>query len=553
MGRRKFLKLAGASAAALVFGAGPFTEKVWAQPTFTAYPFSLGVASGDPLPAGVVLWTRLAPNPLIDGGGMPTGSSVQVRWQVADDVGFGSVVREGSVYAYPELAHSVHVEVGGLQPAREYFYRFEIPGATDAHRYSPTGRTKTAPAAGASVARMNFAFVSCQQREHGYYTAYRRMAEGENLDLVVHLGDYIYEYRPNGYVSPSGNVTERAHSGPETIDLWDYRNRHAQYKTDKDLQAAHARFPWVVTWDDHEVENNYADEIPEASSQSTTREAWLARRAAAYQAYYEHMPLRRSSVPSGPDMLLYRRLAYGNLAEFNVLDTRQYRSDQVTTDAQRKDPARTLTGAAQEKWLLDGLAASGATWKVLAQQTFFAQRDLDTSSSGQSYLMDAWDGYVGSRNRILNFVRDRLIKNPVVLSGDVHNNWACDLKANFNNPYSQTLGVELVGTSVTSGGNGADTGTTQEAIKKHNPHIKFFNGQRGYVRCSLTPTEWQADYRVLPYVTQPDAPISTRASFKVTAGRPGLQLVTQQTPVGVQSSEAAVESDVERSRAQRQR
>ena len=230
-------------------------------------------------------------------------------------------------------------------------------------------------------------------------------------------------------------------------------------------------------------------------------------------------------MPSGPDMRLYRPFTYGKLAEFNVLDTRQYRSDQATSEAQRRDPARTLTGAGQEKWLLDGLAAAearGVTWKVLAQQVFFAQRDLDTSS-GQRYLMDAWDGYVGSRNRILNFVRDRRIKNPVVLSGDVHNNWACDLKADFRNPFSQTLGVEFVGTSVTSGGAGADTSTSQQAIVKHNPHIKFFNGQRGYVRCDLTPERWQADYRVLTTVTTPDAPIATRASFVVEHGKPGAE------------------------------
>jgi alkaline phosphatase D len=468
MDRRNFVKLAGASAAALVFGAGPFTEKVWAQPTFSAYPFSLGVASGDPLTvrrtdgvadASVVLWTRLAPNPLIEGGGMPPNSSVQLQWQVADDEAFRSVVKQGSVMADPKMAHSVHVEVGGLQAAREYFYRFTVPDGTGTVA-SPTGRTKTAPAPGASVARMAFAFVSCQMYEHGYYTAYRRMAEVENLDLVVHLGDYIYENGAGNYQAPGGNV--RTHSGRETYSLWDYRNRHAQYKMDPDLQAAHKRFPWVVTWDDHEVDNNYADDIP---TYSTTVAEFLGRRAAAYQAYYEHMPLRRSSVPSGPDMLLYRRLAYGKLAEFNVLDTRQYRSDQVTTDAQRKDPARTMTGATQETWLRDGLAAAqarGVTWKVLAQQTFFAQRDLDTSSSGRSYLMDAWDGYTASRDRILNHVRlsNPRIQNPVVLSGDVHNNWACDLKANFSNPYSQTLGVEFVGTSVTSGGDGADTGTT---------------------------------------------------------------------------------------------
>ena len=326
--RRTFVKLGGASAAALIFGFGPFTEKTWAEPRFSDYPFKLGVASGDPLPDGVVLWTRLAPDPL--NGGMPD-KRVPVQWQVATDEAFANVVREGATFASPELAHSVHVEVGGLRPAGEYFYRFRAGS-----ELSPVGRTKTAPAFGASVAEMNFAFVSCQQYEHGYFTAYRHMSE-EDLDLVVHLGDYIYEYGPNQYVAPGGNV--RTHVGPEIVSLSDYRRRHAQYRTDEDLQAAHAAFPWAVTWDDHEVENNYADEIPEGGQ---SVEAFILRRAAAYQAYYEHMPLRRTSVPSGPDMQLYRRLTFGNLAEFNVLDTRQYRDDQAAGDG---TPTRPIRGA----------------------------------------------------------------------------------------------------------------------------------------------------------------------------------------------------------------
>ena len=508
--RRTFVKLGGAGAAALIFGFGPFTQKTWAEPRFSDYPFKLGVASGDPSPDGVVLWTRLAPDPLNG----------------------------------PELAHSVHVEVGGLQPSGEYFYRFRAGS-----ELSPVGRTRTAPAFGASVGEMNFAFVSCQQYEHGYFTAYRHMSE-EDLDLVVHLGDYIYEYGPNQYVAPVGNV--RTHVGPEIVSLSDYRRRHAQYRTDEDLQAAHAAFSWAVTWDDHEVENNYADEIPEGGQ---SVEAFILWRAAAYQAYYEHMPLRRTSVPSGPDMRLYRRLTFGNLAEFNVLDTRQYRDDQAAGDGTDPpnpgslDPDRTLTGEAQEQWLLNGLTASGVTWNVLAQQVFFAQRDFDTGD-GRRFSMDAWDGYVGSRNRILNFILERDIRNPVVLTGDVHNNWACDLKANYDDPSSETLGVEFVGTSITSGGDGADTSPSQEAVVAENPHIKFFNGQRGHVRCRLTPEEWRADYRVLPFVKQPGAPVYTRASFVVEAGDPGLQPAVEQEPLGTRVSSAAIESDTERIRSQ---
>jgi alkaline phosphatase D len=541
--RRTFVKLSGMSAAALIFGLGPFTEEAVARPRFSDYPFSLGVASGDPRPHGVILWTRLAPDPLAEdgNGGMPP-LKVPVYWEIAEDEDFGEVERRGEVFARPELAHSVHVEVRGLDPDHEYFYRFRA-----GFELSPTGRTKTAPAPGASVAELAFAFASCQMYEHGYYTVYRRMSE-EDLDLVVHLGDYIYEYGPNQYVAQSGNV--RTHNSPEIFTLPEYRNRHALYKTDEDLQAAHAACPWIVTWDDHEVENNYADEVSEIDSESDQDpEVFLMRRAAAYQAYYEHMPLRRTSVPTGPDMPLYRRISYGNLAELNVLDTRQYRDDQAASEPERHDPSRTITGEEQERWLLDGLATSGTHWKVLAQQVFFAKRDRDPEE-GELYSMDAWDGYLGSRNRVLEFIREQRIANPIVLTGDVHNNWAAELKANFEDPNSETLGVEFIGTSITSGGDGADTpGPDQQAILEENPHIKIFNGQRGYVRCRLTPELWHADYRVLPYVSEPGAQIYTRASFAVEAGRPGLQQVGE-TAVPTRAS-SLIESDAERIRAQK--
>ncbi len=545
--RRTFVKLGGAGAAALIFGYGPFTDKVWSQPRFSAYPFKLGVASGDPGPNGVVLWTRLAPDPLADNGfgGMPRNRAVEVRWEVATDEGFRRVVRSGTELARPELGHSVHAEVFRLSPGREYFYRFRAGGET-----SPVGRTKTTPQLGAAIGEMNFAFASCQQYEHGFFSAFARMAE-EDLDLVVHLGDYIYEYGPNEYRAPGGNV--RVHEGGEITTLAAYRRRHAQYRTDRDLQAAHAAFPFVVTWDDHEVENNYADEIPETGQ---SPEAFLQRRAAAYQAYYENMPLRRRSVPQGPDMLLYRRLTYGNLAEFNVLDTRQYRDDQAADDGtdppnpEQHDPNRTLTGDEQERWLLDGLAGSGTTWNVLAQQVFFAQRDFDTTDA-QRLSMDAWDGYIGSRDRISNFILNRNVRNPVVLTGDVHNNWACDLKADYDDPSSETFGVEFVGTSITSGGDGADTSAGQDAVVAENPHIKFFNGQRGYVRCTLTPEAWRADYRVVPYVSQPGARVYTRASFVTEAGNPGLVPAGTNPIQGVRNSATAIESDLERAQAQR--
>ena len=537
--RRKFMKLTGAGAAALVFGYGPFTEKILAQPTFSGYPFKLGVASGDPEPDGVVLWTRLASEPLADNGfgGMPKDRAIEVRWEVAKDESFRRTVQAGRTFARPKLGHSVHVEVSGLLPNREYFYRFRAGDAT-----SPVGRTKTAPSLGAAVPEMAFAVVSCQQYEHGYFTAYRRLAE-EDLDLVIHLGDYIYEYGPNEYRAPGGNV--RVHEGGEITTLAAYRRRHAQYRSDRDLRAAHAAFPFVVTWDDHEVENNYADEIPE-SGQSP--EAFLQRRASAYQAYYENMPLRRRSVPQGPDMLLYRRLAYGNLAEFNVLDTRQYRDDQAAGDGtdppnpEQQDPNRTITGDAQERWLLEGLAASDARWNVLAQQVFFSQVDFDFDE-GVGINPDAWDGYAGQRDRFVDHFRQRGVSNPIVLTGDVHANWASEILDDFDNPDSSVVGAEFVATSITSGGDGSDARSDTAETLAENPHIKFFNNQRGYVRCTLTPETWRTDYRVVPFVSQPGSRVFTRASFVVEDANPGIRQVADNGVPVAQRVALATEAD----------
>ena len=512
------MKLTGLSAAALVFGMGPLARDAWVQPPFPSYPFSLGVASGDPTPDGVVLWTRLAPDPL-NGGGLPD-REIPVRWQVAGDENFRQIVRQGTELARPELAHSVHVEVEGLEPAREYFYRFMV-----GLELSPTGRTKTAPAAGASVSGMTFAFASCQQYEHGYFTAYRRMAE-EDLDLVVHLGDYIYEYGPGEDVTSGGNV--RAHDR-RVSTLGDFRDRYALYRTDEDLKAAHAAFPWIVTWDDHEVENNYAGEFPETGPASPF---FVQRRAAAYQAYYEHMPLRRSSIPRGPDMPIYRRLVYGDLVDFSVLDTRQYRDDQASGDGKQppspeaRDPGRTLLGSRQERWLLNGLSASKARWNVVAQQVFFARFDAQDGVK-RMFEMDAWDGYEAQRNRIVERVAEEEIDNFVVLTGNVHGNWANEILTNFDDPDSSTsVGAEFVGTSITSGGDGSDVRPGTLETLDENPHVKFWNDQRGYVRCRLTPDAWQTDYRVLPYVKEPGAPIATRTSLIVENGDQRVQMAS---------------------------
>ena len=527
--RRKFIALSGMSAAALISGVGPFAGEGDAQARLSGYPFMLGVASGDPEPDGVVLWTRLAPEPLApDGrGGMPR-RKVRVRWELATDEAFTSVVQSGVELARPALAHSVHVEVEGLSPASEYYYRFEAGS-----EISPVGRTKTAPAPGADVPELAFAFASCQQYEHGYFTAYKHMAE-EDLDLVIHLGDYIYEYGKNEYIAPGGNVRNHV-PGTEITTLADYRVRHGQYKSAGNLRRAHAAFPWVVTWDDHSVENNYADEISEDDTEpDQDPEVFLGRRAAAYQAYYENMPLRRSSVPRGPDMRLYRRLTYGGLAEFNVLDTRQYRTDQPCGDAFPADcagrfrPSQTITGVRQERWLLNGLGRSSARWNVLAQQIFMAQIDL-MAGPEDGYYVDGWDGYVASRDRLLDFVYQQEISNPVVLTGDWHANWQCDLKRNFNNPDSPTIGAEFVGTSISSTDFAGPQPAYGRVVLEENPHIRYFNNERGYVRCRLTPEEWRTDYRVVPYVDRPGAPIRTRASFVLQNGDPVAQQVGGQT------------------------
>jgi len=487
----------------------------------SAWPFTLGVASGDPLPDSVVLWTRLAPEPL-HGGGMPP-EPVAVEWQVAADDRMRTIVQRGMVTAMPELGHAVHVEVAGLEPGRWYWYRFVAAGAE-----SPIGRTRTAPAAGAPLDRLRFAFASCQHYGQGYYAPYRHMARQE-LDLVMFLGDYIYETSARDEI-----VRPEPHTAP--ISLVQYRNKYGLYKSDPDLQAAHARFPWIVTWDDHEVANDYADD----QSQDRDDAAWfLRRRAAAYQAYYEHMPLRRRALPDGARLQLYRRLGFGDLVAFSVVDDRQFRSHQacppieraggnlVPDCAERHDPRRSMLGAEQERWLIDGLDRSSARWNVIAQQLLMAQIKHKSAGTAE-FWSDAWDGYPAARERLLRFLAARRPANPIVIGGDIHSYWVTDLKRDFDDPASPTVATEFVGTSISSRGIAYER---TRATLRDNPHVKFFDSRkRGYVRCEVTPARWLSDLIAVDNVTQRDAPSSTLASFVVESGRPGAIEIAPSSP-----------------------
>jgi alkaline phosphatase D len=481
-------------------------------------PFTLGVASGDPDHTGFVIWTRLAQTPLAEDGmgGMPL-RTFPVMWQVYADERCRRVVRAGIAEATPQWGHSVHVEVDGLSPDRDYWYRFRT-----GPYLSPTGRARTTPRPSSFGGPMTMAFVSCAQYEHGYFTSYRRLAE-DHPDLVLHLGDYQYEYTRDTYTIPGGNV--RDHEGPETETLAGYRQRHAQYKADLDLQAAHAAAPWLVVWDDHELDNNWADEVPE--NPAVPQPNFLARREAAFRAYYENMPLRRASIPHGIDMQLYRRIRWGRLATFHMLDTRQFRDDQGCGDGyddcpEAVDPARSITGAEQEAWLLDGFRESQAQWDVIGQQVFFAQRD-NNAGPAKVTSQDAWDGYVASRQRITRGWVDAGVRNAVVLTGDVHAHWASDLKLDYDDPTGRSVGSELVTSSISTGGDGADSEPGAHPYLTINPHLKFYNNQRGYVLTRIERDAMTADFKVLPYVRTPGSEAYTRATFVVEDRVPGVQ------------------------------
>jgi alkaline phosphatase D len=508
LSRRWFLAYAGALSSIPWLG---FSSRVNAAPRFSAYPFTLGVASGDPDSKSVVLWTRLAPEPLEPTGGMPN-EAVDVQWELADDESFKRIVASGNQAARPQLGHSVHVEASGLQPDRWYWYRFRSGDAV-----SPVGRTRTFPAPNSLPAQVKFAVTSCQNYEQGLYTAYEQMLQDE-LDIVFHLGDYIYEYE----AGRNGKV--RTHHGAEIKSLSDYRIRHAQYRSDPLLHAMHAACPWLVTWDDHEFDNNYADAISEEHGIDPIE--FLYRRANAYQAYYEAMPLRRRSLPSGSQMQLYRAANYGRLAKFLVLDTRQYRSDQPNNDKASPlneaalDSRQSMLGAKQKNWMYRNLVGSSATWNVLAQQIMMGMVNRSGSADNPRYSMDQWPGYSFERLEILRFLEERAISNPVVLTGDIHSNWVNELRVDDRRPEDRLVATEFVATSLSSGGNGKAEPLGLQKLLSNNPCVKFHNAERGYVRCTVTADRWQADYVVVDDVLQPGGKNLLRAAFVVEAGDP---------------------------------
>jgi alkaline phosphatase D len=485
----------------------PNDWRVTWRPRLAADPFQLGIASGDPTARGFTLWTRLAPRPLEPLGGM-YGDRAAVRWEVASDERFAHIVKRGSATATPKLAYSVHVDVDGLEADRWYYYRFMTGDAT-----SETGRTRTAPALGATPP-LALTVASCQHYEQGLYTAYHHMAR-EDADLTLHLGDYIYEGAP----IPN---RVRQHYSPLCMRLEDYRMRYAQYKTDEHLRAAHAARPWIVTWDDHEVSDNYANLID--SDTTLTIDVMKARRAAAYQAWWEHQAVRVPVTRDWMNLSITRTLNWGALAQFWVLDTRQYRSDQACGDRIKQvpcgewaDPSRTLMGDRQEKWLLNGITGSRARWQVLANQVMIAPFD-NMPGEGVRVSMDQWSGYPVARDRLLGEIGQRAPQRTVVLTGDIHSNWVNELRSSFSTPNAPTVAVEFVGTSISSGGDGSPRSWLSDAQRAENPQVKWQNAQRGYVSCVVSAGEWRANYRTVPFVTQPEAPIATASSWRVRNG-----------------------------------
>lgn len=475
----------------------------------TANPFYLGVASGDPRPDSVVIWTRLAPETL--GNALSRNEPVAVDYEIAETANFSTIYRKGSAAALPELGYSVHLDLQGLNPGKEYYYRWMLGGEV-----SNVGRTKTAPALDATTESFRFGFASCQQYEHGYFTALDHMAK-ERFDLIVHLGDYIYE-------ETWGAKNVRHHNAPEIYTLDDYRARYELYKQDLDLQAAHASAPWAVTWDDHEVDDNYANAI--AVDEQTPKQL-LIRRAAAYQAFYEFMPIRLPSGRQGASMQIYRPLQFGTLMDMIILDTRQYRNDQACGDGmkpscdQHREPNRTLLGEAQKEWLFKRLRTSGSTWNVMAQQVMMGRLLRRNEQEEEMFLMDIWDGYPNERDELLARLKSAQTPNPIVLTGDIHSNWVNNILSDFSNESSEVIATEFVGTSITSGGDGSDASNTAAQTLSDNSHVKFYNRQRGYVSCYLSKDLWQSDYKILDKVSEPGHPIRTRASFVVEAGNPG--------------------------------
>ncbi|WP_199539080.1 alkaline phosphatase D family protein [Desertihabitans brevis] len=508
--RRAFV----AGAAGLGLGLSGAPALVEAAPRIE-HPFTLGIASGDPEPTGFVLWTRLAPEPFADDFGMGGARRVPVRWQVATDERMRHVVARGVAAAEARWAHSVHVDVQGLQPDREYFYRFFV-----GREASAVGRARTAPAAGADASELRFASMSCQKYEDGFFSSFPHVL-ADDPHFVLHLGDYVYEYAMGATAGYRGTpVPEVCRPAPRTLTQW--RARHALYKQDEQLQALHAKVPFITTWDDHEYTNDYAggweDEQPGGAP---------AARAAAYQAYWEHQPLRAALLVKQDAVRIYRRLHWGSLAQVDMLDGRQYRDappcgwGEAQACAAAYDPSITMLGAEQEQWLAAGIAASTARWNIFGNNVMVARLDHD-GDLGDLLWHDAWDGFPAARNRLLEQVVGAGLSNPVFVTGDWHSTFVNDIHRDFDTPGSPVVATEFVGTSISTNGDGTPYGPYYGPMIRYNPHMKFFDGdRRGYQRHVVTADEWRTDLVMVDTVGRPDSPAEVLRSFVVEDGRPG--------------------------------
>ena len=517
MQRRELHRLALAwalSAWAVAAPAQAAGRRPGAGPQWQADPFALGVASGQPRADSVVLWTRLL---IAEADAAQQSQTQTVVCEVFADEALRQPVRQWQVETDARRGHSVHVIASGLQPSSFYWYRFVCGSAT-----SPVGRTRTSPREGDKVALLRLAQASCQHFEQGWYVAHREMAQRE-LDFVLFLGDYIYE-------SSNPKYRLRPHLGgvPQTLD--EYRARHAQYKGDADLRACHAAHPWVMTWDDHEVVNDYAND---QDNRYSDPQVFLRRRAAAYQAYFEHMPLRLGPDAAQPQrMRIHDRMAWGQLAELWTLDCRQYRSHQACPDPNRggarvvvgcdalQDPSRSMLGAEQEAWLMPGLVGSTRRWKILAQSTQMSSSGVATPL-GRSSFNDAWDGYPRARERLLSGIAEAGLQDVLVLGGDVHMNVAAQLRVRPNDERSPIVASEIVCTSVTSRGMGE---ALLASIRENNPDILHARSdERGYALLELRPEGVQASFRATPFPAKSDSVLREQARCLVQAGRAGVQ------------------------------
>jgi len=498
---------------ALAGWAAPLAACAQAAPRWRSNPFALGVASGQPRPDSVVLWTRLVPD-AEDESARNALPACTVRYEIFGDAALQRPVMRGEIVTDASRAFSVHVLAQGLAPQRDYWYRFSCGDAQ-----SPVGRTRTAPAPDADVRRLRFALASCQNYEHGFYAAHREIA-GRDLDFVLFVGDYIYE-------GSSPNPEMRRHGAPIPHTLEAYRARHALYKRDADLQAAHAAHPWILTWDDHEVVNDYADDRDPAYTEPAL---FLRRRAAAYRAYFEHMPL--ALPPLGAAMRIHDRYAWGGLAELWTLDCRQYRSHHACAEpahdagrvlvgcADLADPARTMLGAEQSQWLAQGLAGSQRQWKLLGQSTQMSPTGHDTPEGRQTWT-DGWDGYPEARRQLLQGVRDAGVNNVVALGGDVHRHVAAGLRIAPNDPDSPMVASEFVGGSISSRGAGQGA---MARLMRDNPDVAHARGdERGHALIEVTPEAMQCEFRATAFPVAADAAFHTQARFAVEAGRAGVR------------------------------